>query len=80
MAMEYGQEAARLGLSLHDAMQAFLFYRFPIVESVTRWFGDQSQRGPRVADTLLRMNQFMDEVLLTMTRAHEAARQGAQTE
>ncbi|MFN0071726.1 MAG: MerR family transcriptional regulator [Chloroflexota bacterium] len=71
VAVEYGQMSARLGLSLHDAMQAFLFFRNPVVESVTRWFGDQSQRGPRVADALIRVNQFMDHVLLAMTRAHE---------
>lgn len=73
VATEYGQVSARLGLSLHDAMQAFLFFRNPVVESVTRWFGDQPQRGPRVADALIRVNQFMDHVLLEMTRAHEAA-------
>jgi len=73
VATEYGQVAARLGLSLHDAMQAFLFFRNPVVESVTRWFGDQPQRGPRVADALIRVNQFMDHVLLSMTEAHEAA-------
>lgn len=73
VATEYGQMAARLGMSLHDAMQAFLFFRNPVVESVTRWFGDQPQRGPRVADALIRVNQFMDHVLLAMTEAHEVA-------
>ena len=64
-----------MGLSLHDAMEAFLFFRNPVVESVTRWFGDQPQRGPRVAEALIRVNQFMDHVLLTMTKAHTEATQ-----
>jgi hypothetical protein len=58
---------------MHDAMEAFLFFRNPVVESVTRWFGEHPQRGPRVAEALIRVNQFMDHVLLTMTKAHEDA-------
>jgi excisionase family DNA binding protein len=73
VATEYGQMSASLGLSLHDAMEAFLFFRNPVVESVTRWFGDHPQRGPRVAEALIRVNQFMDHVLLTMTKAHSEA-------
>jgi hypothetical protein len=73
VATEYGQMSAGLGLSLHDAMEAFLFFRNPVVESVTRWFGDQPQRGPRVAEALIRVNQFMDHVLLTMTKVHTDA-------
>lgn len=73
VASEYGEAAARLGLSLRDAMRVFLFFRNPIIESVTRWIGDQSQRGPHVADALIRLNHFMDEVLLAMATAHERA-------
>jgi hypothetical protein len=79
VATEYGQVSARLGLSMHDAMEAFLFFRNPVVESVTRWFGDQPQRGPRVAEALIRVNQFMDHVLLTMTQAHDEATRTAAT-
>jgi len=73
VAAEYGQQAAHLGLSLRDAMQAFLFFRQPVLESVTRWLGDQPARGPGAAEALVRLNHFMDQVLLAMATAHEAS-------
>jgi len=72
VAMEYGAEAARLGLSLPEATEAFLLFRTPVLEGLNRWLRKGSPT-PREADELhRRVSQFMDQVLLSMAGAHEA--------
>lgn len=80
VAAEYGAEAARLGLSLPQATEAFLLFRTPVIESITRWIG-QRRPSQREADELMRRaNHFMDQVLLSMASAHEAASAGGKRE
>ncbi|MCC7103509.1 MAG: helix-turn-helix domain-containing protein [Chloroflexi bacterium] len=73
VAERYGAQAASLGLSLPQTTEAFLLFRNPVLETVTRWFREQpsARRGPE--DVLRRVNTFMDEVLVKMSAAHEAA-------
>jgi len=76
VAAEYGAAAARLGLSLSEATEAFLLFRTPVVEGLNRWLR-QSGCSPRAADELLRRaGLFMDQVLLSMATAYEATRAG----
>ena len=74
VAIEYGAEAARLGLNLPRATEAFLLFRTPVLESLNRWVSDR-QPPRREADELLRRaSYFMDQVLLSMAGTHEARR------
>lgn len=71
LASEYGAMATRLGLSLSEATEAFLIFRNPVLETVHQWLGVQSQSSRQASDVLGRVNQFMDQVLVVMTGAHE---------
>jgi hypothetical protein len=79
LAAEYGAMATRLGLTLAEATEAFLLFRNPVLETVHQWLGTQSPPPRQGADTLGRVNDFMDQVLVSMTVAHEpgAQRSGA---
>ena len=71
LAAEYGEMATRLGLTLAEATEAFLLFRNPVLETVHQWLGQQVPPSRQAGDTLGRVNQFMDQVLIAMTAAHE---------
>jgi len=71
LAAEYGEMATRLGLSLAEATEAFLIFRNPVLEMVHQWLGAQSPPSRQSGEVLGRVNQFMDQVLIVMTAAHE---------
>ena len=71
LAAEYGAMATRLGLSLAEATEAFLLFRNPVLETVHQWLGAQSPASRQASEMLGRVNQFMDQVLVVMTAAHE---------
>ena len=74
VALEYGAEAARLGLSLREATEAFLLFRTPVLDSVNRWLRERGRNGRESDEMLRRANHFMDQVLLSMAGAHERYR------
>ena len=69
LAAEYGRIAARFGLSLAEATEAFVLFRHPVLETVERWLSTLPSVATR--ETLKRVNVFMDQVLLSMAAAHE---------
>jgi excisionase family DNA binding protein len=71
IAADYGTTAARLGLSLAEATEAFVLFRNPILEMVHRWLQDQPRPNQVTTETLRRVNHFMDQVLLSMATEHE---------
>jgi excisionase family DNA binding protein len=73
VAERYGAHAASLGLSLPQTTEAFLLFRNPVLETVTRWIREQPSARKGSEDVLRRVNTFMDEVLVKMSAAHEAA-------
>jgi hypothetical protein len=79
LAAEYGAMATRLGLSLAEATEAFLIFRNPVLETVHQWLGEQSQQSRQSGDILGRVNQFMDQVLIVMTGAHERGAHPSET-
>lgn len=69
---EYGYYSARVGLSTADALEAFLFFRTPVIQSVASQILDEhlsSQRASRISGDL---THFMDQVLVATIRAHQA--------
>ncbi len=70
---EYGIEAARHGLSLHDALEAFLFFRNSL-DSIAK---DLTQGQDFTADQAMerwqQINTFLDQVLLATVGAYELA-------
>lgn len=71
LAAEYGEMATRLGLTLAEATEAFLLFRHPVLETVHDWLGDQAPQSRHAGEMLGRVNEFMDQVLVAMTAAHE---------
>ncbi|HAX25288.1 MAG TPA: helix-turn-helix domain-containing protein [Thermomicrobiales bacterium] len=69
---EYGYYSARVGLSTADALEAFLFFRTPVIQTVSGQILDEhlsSQRASRISGDL---THFMDQVLVATVRAHQA--------
>lgn len=69
---EYGVESARHGLSLKDALEAFLFFRSAI-DNICK---DMAQRQELSREQVLEMgrhiNMFMDKVLLATVASYES--------
>lgn len=74
VAIQYGEFAASLGLSLVEATEAFIVFRSPVLDVAMKWIENQHEPVATVAETLSRVNSFMDHVLLAMSSAHERAR------
>lgn len=74
LGQEYGRRAFGQGLSLTEAVRAFLLFRDFLIESVVQMAGTASQPGmSNVADTHRRVNTFANEVLLAMVETYESA-------
>ena len=74
VAVEYGAESARLGLTLPQATEAFLLFRTPVLEGLNRWLRERPASQPESTELLRRANHFMDQVLLSMAASHDACR------
>jgi hypothetical protein len=71
---EYGREVARLGLAASDALEAFLFFRAPILESVTATVRARPGLALPAGDALVAVTDLLDGVLLALTRSYEESR------
>jgi excisionase family DNA binding protein len=68
---QYGRVSASAGLSGSESVEAFLYFRSPVVNSLS-----QLSEGNRLGPTALlqvtsEVNTFLDQVLLAMTYEHE---------
>lgn len=69
---QYGSSSARAGLSSLEAVEAFLYFRSPVVRSVLGMIDEQGLAAKRAARVFVDIGQFMDQVLLAMVSAHES--------
>lgn len=69
---QYGISSARAGLASSDAVEAFLYFRSPVVRSVLGMIEEQGLAAKRAARVFVDIGQFMDQVLLAMVGAHES--------
>jgi hypothetical protein len=72
---QYGASGARAGLTSLEAVEAFLYFRSPVVRSVVGMIEDQGLAMKRAARVFADIGQFMDQVLLAMVGAHEKTHQ-----
>lgn len=72
----YGQASARVGLSTADALEAFLFFRTPVIQAVTRYIEDENVSTRRAARITSELTHFMDEVLIATIASHQHAAGG----
>lgn len=66
----YGSISAEAGLSATDAVEAFLFFRYPVFQSVTQFVEEEQMPARRAIKAFTDINRFMDEVLVTTMSAH----------
>lgn len=71
---QYGREVARLGLAASDALEAFLFFRTPILESVNGTVREHPGLALPAGEALAAVTELMDAVLLALTRSYERSR------
>lgn len=69
----YGAISAEAGLSPTDAVEAFLFFRYPVFQSVSRFFDEEQVPTPRAVRAFTDISRFMDEVLVATMSAHADA-------
>jgi excisionase family DNA binding protein len=69
---QYGYSSSRVGLSTAEALEAFLFFRTPVVQAVTSYIEDENVPTARAARITSELNHFMDQVLIATIQAHQA--------
>ena len=68
----YGRNGAAYGLSTSETVEAFIYFRFPVVQAVTALIEEQGLAVRRAIRLYAEINQFLDQVLVATVQAHEA--------
>lgn len=66
----YGAEASRAGLSLAETVEAFLFFRSPVLEAITGHLRRRSADVRDVTTAYREANQAVDQVLVALVSSH----------
>lgn len=69
----YGTMSADAGLSADDAVEAFLFFRYPVIQAMTRFIEEESVPAKRSGRIYVEISQFLDQVLVATVSAHTRA-------
>lgn len=73
----FGKTLAELELSLTDSLQAFILHRDPVVNAAANLIKGREILNERAAEAVPLVSHVMDEVLISLVKAHEAARSRA---
>lgn len=71
LGMQYGLYSARVGLSTAEALEAFLFFRTPVIRAVTDYIEDENVPTHRAARITSELNGFLDQVLIATIQSHQ---------
>lgn len=71
IAARYGYFSARAGLTTAEALEAFLYFRTPVVQAVTQQLEDDQAPPRRAARLIGDLTAFMDQILLATILSHE---------
>jgi excisionase family DNA binding protein len=69
----YGAEASRAGLTLAETIEAFLYFRSPVLEAITGHMRRRSADVRDVTSAYREANQAIDRVLLSLVSAYGSA-------
>lgn len=69
----YGRAGATHGLSAVETLEAFLYFRHPVVNTVTGLIEEQELAAKRAIRVFAAIGFFMDQVLVATMEAHAAA-------
>lgn len=67
---QYGFYSSKVGLSTSDALEAFLFFRRPVIHAVVRYIEEENISTRRAARIISELTTFMDQVLISTITAH----------
>lgn len=70
---QYGRSGSEIGLSASESVEAFYYYRHPVVQAVIGIIDDQELATRRVIRLYAEIGYFLDQVLIATLRAHESA-------
>ncbi len=74
---EYASRGQRCGLSSVEAVNAFLFFRNLLMESVLAFYADAGVRSPQIwAEMVKRCQDFTDHIMLTLLETYDAYQRG----
>lgn len=68
---EFGECLAEMGLSLTDAMEAFMLHRSPLVNAATDLMKKRKPLNERAAEAIPLVTKITDEVLLALVMAYQ---------
>jgi excisionase family DNA binding protein len=68
----YGRSGAELGLAATEMVEAFIYFRFPVVQAVSALIEEQGLATRRAIRLYAEINQFLDQVLVATVHAHQA--------
>ncbi|MDQ2941270.1 MAG: helix-turn-helix domain-containing protein [Chloroflexota bacterium] len=71
----YGAEASKVGLSLAETVEAFLFFRSPVLEAITGHLRRRAADVSDVTSAFREANQAIDGVLVALVSSHRDSRQ-----
>lgn len=66
----YGAISAEAGLSAQDAVEAFLFFRYPVIQTIAQFIENESATPKRASRILAEATRFLDLVLVATVAAH----------
>jgi excisionase family DNA binding protein len=69
----YGRSGSAAGLSVSEAVEAFLYFRFPVVRAVMGMIEEEGLAAKRAVRLFVEIGHFMDRVLVATVQAHESA-------
>ena len=74
---EYASRGRRYGLSSVEATHALLFFRNVLIESMLTVYESAAVRSPHAwSDMLRKINEFTDQILITLLETYEAYQRG----
>jgi excisionase family DNA binding protein len=73
----YGREASAAGLSLAESIEAFLFYRSPVIESILAHLRRRVAEVAQVTAAVREANAAIDQVLTALVSSYGQVRRGS---
>lgn len=73
---EYGEDLANLGLSLTDAIEAFILHRNPVSEATMELLSNNAPMNKRALAAIPQINRLIDETLLSLVEVHQRVSAG----
>ncbi len=67
----YGRVSASAGLNVAESVEAFLYFRVPVIRSIIGLTDDEALAAKRAVRVHVELGQFLDEVLVATVRSHE---------